>query len=258
MTLIIVFLVGLLLLGYGIFVEPHLMKVNVINYQHNLGIKVAHFTDTHFTWHTSARRFKKFAKNIAENKPDLILFTGDLFDKVEWAQAHPDETNEVIEMLSSLTAPLGKYAVFGNHDFQDKKVDFVKGVLEKSGFTVINNSSVLRENIALAGIDDMREGFPDFGIEPHDAPFSLLMIHEPDALLQLEQMKKFDLIIAGHSHGGQIRLGSFRMHNKGSKYFDSGKYVITDKTTLYVNNGIGLTFLPIRIGVVPEITYYQI
>lgn len=55
-------------------------------------------------------------------------------------------------------------------------------------------------------------------------------------------MKKFDLIIAGHSHGGQIRLGSFRMHNKGSKYFDSGKYVITDKTTLYVNNGIGLTF----------------
>ncbi len=64
MTLIIVFLVGLLLLGYGIFVEPHLMKVNVINYQHNLGIKVAHFTDTHFTWHTSARRFKKICKKI--------------------------------------------------------------------------------------------------------------------------------------------------------------------------------------------------
>lgn len=82
-----------------------------------------HILQTHILHgiHQRAVLKKICKKNIAENNPDLILFTGDLFDKVEWAQAHPDETNEVIEMLSSLTAPLGKYAVFGNHDFQDKK-----------------------------------------------------------------------------------------------------------------------------------------
>ncbi|MFZ2577923.1 MAG: metallophosphoesterase [Lactococcus hircilactis] len=258
MTWMIIILIALFILGYGIFLEPHLMRVRTVNYPHQQGIKIAHFADTHFTWHTSAKRFKKFAKNMDEEKPDLILFTGDLFDKVSWARENKSATQAVIKTLSALTAPLGKYAVFGNHDFEENQSHFVREILEKSGFTILNNRSVLTEKISISGIDDMREGVPDFAICPDHAAFSVLMIHEPDALLQLDQMKQFDLIVAGHSHGGQVRLGKIRLHNKGSKYFDSGKYKINEKTVLYVNNGIGLTFLPLRIGVVPEIVYYEL
>ncbi|MQW23003.1 MULTISPECIES: metallophosphoesterase [unclassified Lactococcus] len=269
MTWIIIILIALvLLLLYGIFVEPHLMRVRTIDYDRGQGLKIAQFTDTHFTWHTTARRLKKFAKNIEENQPDIILFTGDLFDKVSWAKER--DLTAYIEVLSELTAPLGKFAIFGNHDFEDNNSHFVREILEKSGFTIVNNrSEVLSKShnanyaqptgkICISGIDDMREGVPDFAIYPQEADFSLLMVHEPDSLIQLEQLKAFDLIIAGHSHGGQIRIGNFRLHNKGSKYFDKGKYEINEKTSLYVNSGIGLTFLPIRIGVVPEIVYYEI
>lgn len=251
---ILVLLVGL----YGVFIEPHLMKVRKINCENEkkLGLKIAQFSDTHFTWHTSARRFRKFAKNMEKNQPDVILFTGDLFDKVSWAQKH--DISAIIEILSMLSAPLGKFAIFGNHDFENGNSDFVREVLEKAGFTVLKNQTMLTDKLALSGIDDLREGQPDFALSSLSAPFSLMMIHEPDSLVQLENLAQYDLVIAGHSHGGQIRLGKFRLRNDGSKFYDSGKYQITSKTTLYVNNGIGLTFLPIRIGVPPEITYYQI
>ncbi len=233
------------------------MRVKNVVYSKNQGLKLAHFSDTHFTWHTSARRFQKFAKNITENQPDMILFTGDLFDKVDWAKKQDLSSFERI--LSDLSAPLGKFAILGNHDFDEQNADFVRKILEKAGFTVLTNQSNLAEQLSITGIDDLREGQPDFTILPvTSATFSLLMIHEPDTILQMTHLEKFDLVIAGHSHGGQIRLGNFRLRNKGSKYFDSGSYKISEKTLLYVNNGIGLTFLPIRIGVPPELTYYEI
>ncbi len=65
----------------------------------------------------------------------------------------------------------------------------------------------------------------------------------------METIKEFDLILSGHSHGGQIRIGNWRLRNKGSSSADAGLYQLNDRTKLYVNRGIGLTFLPIRFGV---------
>ncbi len=250
-------IVILLLLGiYGIFIEPHFMRVRNIQISQKQALKIAHFTDLHFCWHTSIRRFRKFAKNIVKNQPDMILFTGDLFDKVKWAK-NKDWT-ALITMLYELEAPMGKFAIVGNHDFEDDKSDFAQEILEKSGFSILKNNSERVEKISLSGMDDLREGQPDFDIEPETADFSLLLIHEPDTVLKLKNSDKFDLIVAGHSHGGQIRIGNFRLRNEGSKAYDNGRYTLNDKTILYVNSGIGLTFLPIRFGVPPEIVYYEI
>ncbi len=252
---------GLMLLGYGVFVEPHLMQVRHIKIAEQQKLTIAHFTDTHFTWHTSARRFKKFAEDIAKRQPDMIIFSGDLFDKVTWAR-HKNWEN-LLTMLSALTAPLGKFAVLGNHDFDEEKSSlFVEELLTKAGFIVLKNESIVREvdqkKIAIAGVDDWREGQPDFQLAPLDADFSILALHEPDTVLEMQTVEQFDLILSGHSHGGQIRLGNWRLRNKGSSSADSGLYPLNARTKLYVSCGIGLTFLPIRFGVKPEIVYYEL
>ena len=249
------------LLAYGIFLEPHFMKVRRVEIAQKQNLKIAHFTDTHFSWHTSSRRFKKFAQNLAEEKPDLIIFSGDLFDKVAWAKSK--NWNQLLSMFSSLKAPLGKFAVLGNHDFDDEKSSsFVEDFLQKAGFSLLKNSSALvngpKGKVCLSGVDDWREGKPDFELSPADSNFSLLTLHEPDTVLDMETISQFDLILSGHSHGGQIRIGNWRLHNKGSSSADSGLYQLNNRTKLYVNRGIGLTFLPIRIGVPPEIVYYEI
>lgn len=161
--------------------------------------------------------------------------------------------------MSELKAPLGKFAILGNHDFDDEKSSrFVEEFLEKAGFVLLKNSSVVKDNLSISGVDDWREGRPDFELEPIDATFSLLAFHEPDTILDMETIKEFDLILSGHSHGGQIRIGNWRLRNKGSSSADAGLYQLNDRTKLYVNRGIGLTFLPIRFGVPPEIVYYYI
>ncbi|MGO2988979.1 MAG: metallophosphoesterase [Lactococcus cremoris] len=251
----------LILLIYGVFIEPHVMKVRHVKIAQKQNIKIAHFTDTHFAWHTSSRRFIKFARNIADEKPDLIIFSGDLFDKVAWAK--DKNWSELLVILSGLNAPLGKFAILGNHDFDDEKSsDFVEGFLEKAGFTLLKNRSVLVDNaqrtLSVSGVDDWREGQPDLELYPLEASFSLLALHEPDTVLDMETINQFDLILSGHSHGGQIRIGNWRLHNKGSSSADGGLYQLNERTKLYVNRGIGLTFLPIRFGVPPEIVYYEI
>ena len=90
-----------------------------------------------------------------------------------------------------------------------------------------------------------------------ETSYDILLTHEPDEVSQY-QNKGYELILSGHSHGGQIRIGNWRLRNKGSSSADAGLYQLNDRTKLYVNRGIGLTFLPIRFGVPPEIVYYYI
>jgi len=246
-----------LVMLYGIFLEPHFKKVRHLVISEDQGLKIAHFTDAHFAWHTSYRRFRKFVKVLEKEKPDLILFSGDLFDKVAWGREHNDK---VEAMLAGLEAPLGKLAILGNHDFEENEAgpEFVSQLLERAGFKLLVNSSKELDGLVVSGLDDLREGHPDFEIQPTEDKFNLLMIHEPDTVLDLKHAADFDLIIAGHSHGGQIRIGSLRLKNNGSKAYDKGFYELPEGGKLYVNSGLGQTFLPMRIGVPPEIVFYHI
>ncbi|MGV7898273.1 metallophosphoesterase, partial [Mycobacterium kansasii] len=86
----------------------------------------------------------------------LIIFSGDLFDKVAWAKNR--DWTDLLTILSELKAPLGKFAILGNHDFDDEKSSkFVEEFLEKAGFVLLKNSSVVKDNLSISGVDDWRE-----------------------------------------------------------------------------------------------------
>ena len=121
-------------------------------------------------------------------------------------------------------------------------------------FTLDNGKKIL-----FTGLDDALLGNPQFPSpnQMAETSYDILLTHEPDEVSQY-QNKGYELILSGHSHGGQIRIGNWRLRNKGSSSADAGLYQLNDRTKLYVNRGIGLTFLPIRFGVPPEIVYYYI
>ena len=123
---------------------------------------------------------------------------------------------------------------------------------------MLNNQSTLVEQVSLTGIDDGQEGQPDYNTQPKDARFSILMVHEPDQVQHLSDLDRFDLILSGHSHGGQIRFPILPYKNFGSKLYDQGIYALTSQTSLVVNTGFGTTGPPLRFRVIPEILYFYL
>ncbi|MFC3842995.1 metallophosphoesterase [Paenibacillus sp. MAH-36] len=250
---------------YGIFGERYWIQLNTVPLAYHrypaafAGMRIVQFSDTHLGKYYSLGQMARVVKLVQREEPDLICFTGDLFDS-NYGQINDD----VIPILSRLQARLGKYAVLGNHDMRlDPKR--VKDVLERSGFTVLVNAnrSIVRGNSRLwiAGIDEMFHGKPDLplalkGTEKDE--FVLLLAHEPDFA---DTALKFPvaLQLSGHSHGGQIRIpfyGSLFTPDLGQKY-EVGLYTFEkSEFHVYTNRGIGTTLFPIRFNCRPEITVF--
>ncbi|GGI46041.1 metallophosphoesterase [Paenibacillus marchantiophytorum] len=223
------------------------------------GVRIVQFSDTHIGKYYSLARLQEMVEQVQRQKPDIICFTGDLFDST-----YGEINHDVIPILSQLQAHMGKFAVLGNHDMRlDAKG--VVDILEKSGFTVLvnENRSILHgnERIRVVGIDEMFHGKPNLplalqGVAKDD--FVLLLAHEPDFA---DTSIKFpiDLQLSGHSHGGQIRIpfyGSLFTPDLGQKY-SIGLYAFAESEfRTYTNRGIGTTLFPIRFNCRPEITSF--
>ena len=157
---------------------------------------------------------------------------------------------------------MGKIAVLGNHDYNGHGQYFVMEVLKEAGFTVLKNEEIFGSNekvsINIAGIDDVLRGEPQFNYERTLAQWHILLVHEPDTVVKIDHVKDYDLILAGHSHGGQIRLPFLSLKNTGATHFTHGLYLLGKNALLCVSTGIGTTKLPARLGVTPEIIYYHL
>jgi predicted MPP superfamily phosphohydrolase len=252
--------------GYSRLLEPRWIQVT----NHTLsfrrlppsfnGKRIVHFSDIHLDYHFGIARLKELTSRILELKPDLLCFTGDLYH----ASVRPSES-ACIELLSSLEAPLGKWAVLGNHDYTAGAQD-VEGVLTKGGFTVLNNRSVSLEyggqRIRIAGIDDALQGRPNLDLalkEEQPNFFTLFLSHEPD-LADYALAYSVDLQLSGHSHGGQVNLpiiGPLILPEMAYKY-PQGLYLLEDRMYLYTNKGIGVSTYPVRFMCRPEITVITI
>lgn len=226
---------------------------------HNL--KVVHFSDAHLGFHTRKKHIEHLIAAIRREAPELICFTGDIID------SSAEAMNEYIPLLASIDAPLGKFAVLGNHDFWGGSGKDVSQKLQVAGFRVLQNGNQLLnrggQSIAVVGLDDWLHGFPDpqkarAGIP--DDMFSLLLMHEPDYAGNAA-LFPFDLQLSGHSHGGQVRLpllGAL-MTPPGSKRYVMGMYEVGERRMpLYVNRGIGETHLPVRLLCKPELTVFTL
>jgi predicted MPP superfamily phosphohydrolase len=254
-----------LTVGYSIFGERYWYQTKQVSLNFPqlpkpfAGMRMVQFSDVHLGKYFENDRLENLITDIMKLKPDLICFTGDLFD------THDGVPNDdVIPILAKLDAPYGKFAVLGNHDHVSG-VSEITNILSQSGFRVLNNEQSIverqGEHIRLAGVDDMLMGKPNLHTALQndlDQPFTLLLSHAPDYADQASHFP-VDLQISGHSHGGQVRLpliGALTTPKCGSKYVQGLFKVKGSRLLVYTNRGIGTTNLPIRLFCRPEITVF--
>lgn len=241
----------------NIMIENKTIESNKIN--EDINLKIAYISDIHYNHFMNKERLEKMIEIINNNKPDIILFGGDVFDKPSKYPIDEKIENEIIELLQSLHAEYGKFAVLGEEDY-DPQVHNIHQILFKGDFEVLTNKHIFitkdgKNMINLIGIDSLVGGNPD--IESSFANvdtnlFTIVLTHAPDIISQLPT-NEIDLVLAGHSHGGQINIPFIGSLNKveGAKTYSQGDYYI-NQTQLIVSNGLGTTESDIRIFADPE------
>lgn len=237
------------------------------------GLRIAHISDIHSGSFTDRKAVEAGVRKIMEQKPDLILFTGDLVNDMA------DEMDEYKALFSILHAPMGVYSTLGNHDYGDYKpwpsaeakrnnLERLKQVHADMGWRLLMNEHVVFEResqkIAVLGVENWgAKGFTRYGkLEEaykgsEHIPFKILMSHDPshwDA--EVKQYEDIHLTLSGHTHGMQ-----FGLEIPGLKW-SPVQYVYKQwaglygegAQKLYVNRGFGFIGYPGRVGILPEIT----
>lgn len=249
--------------SYAGFIEPKWYEITRINLSFERlpnafhGLKLVHFSDTHIGHYFNLEDLERLVNLINQEKADMICFTGDLFDA-----RITEDAAATGKLLASIEAPLGKWAVLGNHDKWIGRNETLP-ILEAGGFQTLLNSyqtiSNKSQSIQLAGVEDRLTGKPNIvktlkGSNPQ--MFTLLLSHCPDYADEAAK-HPVDLQLSGHTHGGQIRLpvaGAILTPPQGRRYV-MGLYEVPDSSMLvYTNRGIGTTTLPLRFLCRPEIT----
>jgi uncharacterized protein len=243
------------------------------------GLKIIHISDIHSGSFTDKAAVQKGVEKILDEKPDLILFTGDLVND------RATEMHDYMDVFSQLKAPLGVYSTLGNHDYGDyvqwetttakaANLQRLKEVHGELGWKLLMNEHVVlekeNEQIAVLGIENWgaKGRFPKYG-KMHEAhpgtekyPFKILLSHDPshwDAEVKTKYTD-VDLMLAGHTHGMQfgIEIPGFKwspvqyMYKQWAGLYESGKQ------KLYVNRGFGFIGYPGRVGILPEITLIEL
>lgn len=225
-------------------------------YDYLNGLKIAHLSDIHYAT-IGKEKLDKIVEEVNIVKPDIIVFTGDLYD--EFSNLTDDMKNNIIDSLSKLDAPLGKYAVSGNHDYS---YDGYEDLIESSGFTYLENESKLiyykgDKPLEIVGYSDEEKGNPNYDINLTDN-YKIALIHEGDSFNKIKS-KNFNLVLAGHSHGGQVRLpiiGALRKVEGAKIYFD--EHYTYNKTNLYISYGLGETKYQLRAFNKPSFNLYRL
>lgn len=267
--ILIIVIIFFCLGGYYLYYENNYLKVsNYIVVNDKIpsdfnNYKIVQVSDFHNT--KSKKLTNDLVLKIKNINPDIIVLTGDLIDA---KKTNVDIAISFIKEIKSI-API--YFVTGNHEASTKKYDELKEKLTSNNVVILDNKNeiikVNNSEINLLGIDD-----PQFEnntyrddmtivldevkqIEYDDKKFSILLSHRPE-LFNTYVDRKFDLVLTGHAHGGQIRIpfiGGLIAPNQGifPKY-TSGEFN-ENETTMIISRGIGNSILPFRINNRPEL-----
>ncbi|MCD5001511.1 metallophosphoesterase [Enterococcus saccharolyticus] len=260
----IIFLIVIIVIFLPIYafqIEPRLVKVNSVE----LGtgtqeLKVVQLSDIQLSESYKENRLDKVIKKVNQENPDLIVFTGDLFDN------YSEYANEdaIISKLSELNATIGKYAVWGNHDYGGGAARVYEEVMTASGFQVLRNNGetilLANKQLFIGGLDDSLLGNPSVSetlAARQQYDYSIILTHEPDVADGFIGTDT-QLVLAGHSHGGQVWVPFYQVTNVLAEKYVRGLYELEKGMHLYVNTGIGTTVIHARFGVVPEVTAFTI
>jgi hypothetical protein len=253
------FIFALGVLFYGSYIEPKLIKI--IETKIDLGktvetenIKIVQLSDLHAGPYKKTAYFKKVANKINDLKPDLIIFTGDYIFNNE-------KDGRYLTAFADLAKNYPIYAVTGNHEFgqgsptdkiKDKSAT-VKKVFDEIGINLIDNKNqeieVKGKKIMLAGLQDIwsqpnkvESVLSDLTKNIENTEPKILLAHNPDAIL-IPESQKFDIILSGHTHAGQIRLPLIGeivvLPTSLGRNYDYGLIKTGDNRWLNITAGIG-------------------
>ena len=243
------------------------------------GLKILHISDIHSGSFTDKQAVLHGVEKAMNEKPDLILFTGDLVND------RATEMENYMDVFSRLKAPMGVFSTLGNHDYGDyvqweseaakkQNLEDLKKVHAALGWRLLMNEHVALEKnnaqIALLGIENWgaKGRFPKYGrmdlAHPgtEKYPFKILMSHDPshwDAEVQ-PKYGDIDLMLAGHTHGMQfgVEIPGIKWSPVQYMYKEWAGLYETGKQKLYVNRGFGFIGYPGRVGILPELTVIEL
>ena len=226
--------------------EPEWLAVRRIRLSDQPSLRLAHFTDVH---HKGDRKwFEKVIRTINGLKPDVVCFTGDL---VEDARHAP----EALEIVRQLESPV--VGIPGNHDYwaQVDFAAFAKAFEQTGGRWLMDQSwEPPGKGVRFIGLT----GGADPMLEPIPGSKNILLTHYPAHVTEMRE-RKFDLMLAGHSHGGQVRipfLGALVLPWRVGGY-DLGRFD-TKWGPLHVSGGIGYFYLKVRFNCRPDVALIEI
>jgi len=238
------------------------------------GLKIVQLSDIHLAgFFNNPAHIRDVVQKVNRLEPDIFLFTGDLVHNFS------EEVDPFVDILKELKAPMGKYAVLGNHDYghyfnwasdaeEEANLERVKAQFRASGFDLLLNEhrilSLNGDSLQILGVENWgKPPFPQLGdlseaLKGSDPEgIKILLSHDPSHWdLQVREKENIQLTLSGHTHGMQlgVEIGKFKWSPSrwtykhwAGLYRENGQY-------LYVNRGLGYTGFPGRVGIRPEIT----
>lgn len=220
------------------------------------GFRIVHLSDIHHSPFTHLDFIKRAVEIGNELKPDMFALTGD------FVSHEPEYIQPAAKALSELESEFGSFACLGNHDHWTDAAQ-VASRLREENIKVLTNEgfrfTARDASLWLCGVDDYMAGTVDLraalrGSFPDE--MKLLLAHNPKMLYRAARAS-IDLMLSGHTHGGQIRLRDEEKKILPRRKFASGLYRRKD-TQAYITRGIGTVVLPVRFGCPPEISLLEL
>ncbi|MGF1923430.1 MAG: metallophosphoesterase [Bacteroidia bacterium] len=243
------------------------------------GIKLAQISDIHSGSFYNKTAVKGGVDMLLKERPDIVFFTGDLVNNLT------KEVRDYQDIFAKIKAPLGVYSVLGNHDYGDyyfgkensaAKVKNLRDMISTHklmGYNLLMNENrrikVNGEEIGILGIENWGMGrFPKYGkmdlamANTDDLPVKLLLSHDPSHWRAevLEKYSEIDAMFSGHTHGMQfgVRLKELQWSPVQYIYKEWAGLYRQKQQQLYVNVGYGFLGYPGRVGILPEITIFEL
>jgi hypothetical protein len=244
------------------------------------GVKILQVSDIHSGSFTNRDAVYKGIQMIKAENPDLVFFTGDIVN------SKTDELYDWQNIFAEITAPMGVFSIYGNHDYGDY-VNTWKSKEEKAqnladlaqahkdmGWNLLRNEHVVinknNQKIGIVGVENWgdRGRFQKYGdVEKAtknmpDVPVKLLLSHDPshfDTIVS-KNHQDIDVTFSGHTHGFQfgVEIGGFQWSPSQYIYPHWAGLYKEGKQQLYVNRGFGFLGYPGRVGILPEITVFTL
>jgi predicted MPP superfamily phosphohydrolase len=258
--------VGAAAAAYAFLVEPRwLQRTHTRLHFQGLppaleGLRVALLTDLHASRSTPTGLIRRAVDATLDARPDMIAITGDI-------AADGRSLERALDQLARLHAPLGVYIVPGNHDYKDVGIGkWRRAVTQRTQLSVVTTRARTvggrahgaEAHLCVAGVDDLAEGDPNLEMLQEGGPrdFTILLAHNPDQAEQARRgIDRVDLVLSGHTHGGQVRLPGVGALVNSAEHDDLYEAGVRRRawTQVYTSRGVGTVRLRVRFLTRPEV-----